>query len=143
MPAPASRRRRPKASQASRRSASRPGIRNASRGDTKATLVPMTAGAALLNSPVVKARLDRSDAALLAALALAAMLGTWTSVLMVNDGAVFLAAGWFGNSWDLYFSQNSDRWLATYVTYGPAWAARQVFGLSATTYMVLAHLFYL
>lgn len=102
----------------------------------------MTAGAALLNSPVVKARFDRSDAALLAALALAAMLGTWTSVLMVNDGAVFLTAGWFGNSWDLYFSQNSDRWLATYVTYGPAWAARQVFGLSSMAYMVLAHLFY-
>jgi hypothetical protein len=90
----------------------------------------------------VEAKLDRSDAALLAALALAAILGTWTSVLMVNDGAVFLTAGWFGNSWDLYFSQNSDRWLATYVTYGPAWAAQRLLGLSSTAYMALAHLFY-
>jgi len=62
--------------------------------------------------------LDRGDAALLAALALAAIFGTWTSILMVNDGSVFLSAGWFGNSWDLYFSQNADRWLATYVTSG-------------------------
>ena len=102
----------------------------------------MTARATLVNSPAVEAKLDRSDAALLAALALAAILGTWTSVLMVNDGAVFLTAGWFANSWDLYFSQNSDRWLATYVTYGPAWAARHLLGLSSTAYMVVAHLFY-
>jgi len=88
------------------------------------------------------ARLERCDIALLAALALAAILGTWTGVLMVNDGAVFLTAGWFDNSWDLYFSQNSDRWLATYVTYGPAWAARHLLGLSAHAYMIAAHLFY-
>lgn len=87
-------------------------------------------------------RFDRSDAVLLGALALAAILGTWTRALMVNDGAVFLTAGWFDNSWDLYFSQNADRWLATYVTYGPAWAARHGLGLSARAYMIAAHLFY-
>jgi hypothetical protein len=61
---------------------------------------------------------------------------------MVNDGAVFLAAGWFGNSWDLYFSQNADRWLATVVTYGPAWLARRTLGLAADAYMIAAHVFY-
>jgi hypothetical protein len=61
---------------------------------------------------------------------------------MVNDGAVFLAAGWFGNSWDFYFSQNSDRWLATFVTYGPAWLARRLFDLPSRAYMIAAHLFY-
>jgi hypothetical protein len=86
--------------------------------------------------------MERCDWALLAALLLAAALGTWTSALMINDGAIFLSAGWFGNSWDLYFSQNADRWLSTYMTYGPAWAARWIFGLSSSAYMVLAHLFY-
>jgi hypothetical protein len=86
--------------------------------------------------------LDRSDAALLAALALAAILGTWTRALMINDGAVFLMAGWFDNSWDLYFSQNADRWLATWATYGPAWVARHLLGVSAQAYMVVAHICY-
>jgi hypothetical protein len=95
----------------------------------------------LIGQPVA-ARFDRCDAALLGALVLAAALGTWTNALMVNDGAVFLTAGWFGNSWDLYFSQNADRWLSTYVTYGPAWAARRAFGLSSGGYMLVAHLFY-
>jgi hypothetical protein len=90
----------------------------------------------------VDARLDRSDAALLAALALAAILGTWTRALMINDGAVFLMAGWFDNSWDLYFSQNADRWLATWATYGPAWVARHLLGVSAQAYMVVAHICY-
>jgi len=48
--------------------------------------------------------MERCDWALLAALLLAATLGTLTNALMVNDAAVFLTAGWFGNSWDLYFS---------------------------------------
>lgn len=87
-------------------------------------------------------KLDRCDAALLSALALAAILGTWTSALMVNDGAVFLGTGWFDNSWDLYFSQNADRWLATYVTYGPAWVGRHLLGLSARAYMIVAHVSY-
>jgi len=86
--------------------------------------------------------MERCDWALLAALLLAATLGTLTNALMVNDAAVFLTAGWFGNSWDLYFSQNADRWVSTYVTYGPAWAARWLLGLSSGAYMVLAHVFY-
>jgi hypothetical protein len=40
------------------------------------------------------------------------MAGTWTGCLLVNDGAVFLAAGWLGNSWDLYFGQLSSRTVA-------------------------------
>jgi hypothetical protein len=102
----------------------------------------MTAPTVLLDSAPVTAKLDRCDAALLAALALAAILGTWTSVLMVNDGAVFLGTGWFDNSWELYFSQNADRWLATYVTYGPAWVGRHLLGLSARAYMITAHVSY-
>lgn len=87
-------------------------------------------------------KLDRCDAALLAALVMAAALGTWNLCLLVNDAAVFLSAGWFGNGWDFYFSQNADRFVATIITYGPAWAARWLFGLSATAYIVLAHIFY-
>jgi hypothetical protein len=87
-------------------------------------------------------KLDLCDVALLAALAVAAVLGTLTTSLLVNDAAVFLSAGWFGNSWDLYFGQNADRVVSTFITYGPAWAARWAFGLSSTAYIVLAHVFY-
>jgi hypothetical protein len=90
----------------------------------------------------VNAKLERCDAALLSALAVAAILGTWTSGLMLNDAAVFLMAGWFDNSWDLYFSQNADRWLATWITYGPAWIAHHLLGTSAHAYMIVAHVSY-
>jgi len=53
--------------------------------------------------------MDRTDTALLAAYLLLAVLGTWTSCLLVNDGAVFLSAPWLGNTWELYFSQDADR----------------------------------
>jgi hypothetical protein len=35
----------------------------------------------------------RSDKALLAAFLLAALLGTWTRCLLLNDGAVLVSAG--------------------------------------------------
>src|SRR5207253_1300674 len=86
--------------------------------------------------------LDRCDVALFAALVLAAALGTWTNCLLVNDGAVFLSAGWLGNTWDLYFRQDADRAISMFFTYGPAVAARWAFGLSFPTYMALAHILY-
>ena len=43
----------------------------------------------------------RSDMVLLAAFLLAAGLGTGTRCLLVNDGAVFISAGWLGNAWHL------------------------------------------
>ena len=54
-------------------------------------------------------RLDLSDAALLAAFVLIAVLGTLQKCLLVNDGAVYLAAAWLGNAWDLFYSQNTGR----------------------------------
>ena len=54
-------------------------------------------------------RLDLSDATLLAAFGLIAVLGTWQKCLLVNDGAVYLAAAWLGNAWDLFYSQNTGR----------------------------------
>lgn len=85
---------------------------------------------------------ERTDWALLAAFLLAAALGTWNSALLLNDGAIFLSAGWLGDSWNLYFSQNADRFVSTLLTYGPAWAARRAFDLSSSAYIALAHLFY-
>ncbi|MGQ0582407.1 MAG: hypothetical protein ACT4O6_10755 [Reyranella sp.] len=90
----------------------------------------------------MRSPLERTDWALLAAFLLAAVLGTWTNALLVNDAAIFLTAGWLGDSWNLYFSQNADRFVATMLTYGPAWAARRMFDLSSGAYMALAHLFY-
>jgi hypothetical protein len=86
--------------------------------------------------------MDRTDTALLAAYLLLAVLGTWTSCLLVNDGAVFLSAPWLGNTWELYFSQDADRTVSMLFTYGPAWAARWAFGLSLTTYITMAHALY-
>jgi hypothetical protein len=86
--------------------------------------------------------LERTDWALLSAYLLAAVLGTCTSALLINDGAIFLAAGWLGDSWNLYFSQDADRVVSMLLTYGPAWAARAAFDLSANAYIVLAHAFY-
>jgi hypothetical protein len=51
----------------------------------------------------------RSDKALLAAFLLAAGLGTWTRCLLLNDGAVFMSAGWLGDAWHLYFHQIAGR----------------------------------
>ena len=73
-------------------------------------------------------RLDLPDAALLAAFALIAVLGTWQKGLLVNDGAVYLTAAWLGNAWDLFYSQNTGRAVSTLLQFGPAWAMRPLFG---------------
>ncbi|MFI5029648.1 MAG: hypothetical protein ACHQPH_02985 [Reyranellales bacterium] len=86
--------------------------------------------------------MDRSDWALLAAYLLAAALGTWTRCLLVHDGAILLTAGWLGDAWDLYFSQNASRAVSTLLSFGPVWLVRRAFGPSAGTYMVLGHVFY-
>lgn len=90
----------------------------------------------------MKTPLDRCDGALLAAFAVIALLGTWNSCLLVNDGGVQLSAGWLGNAWDLYLSQLSGRAVALLVTFGPAWAARWTFDLGPATYITVAHVLY-
>jgi hypothetical protein len=82
------------------------------------------------------------DWALLAAFALTAILGTWTSALLINDGTFLLSVGWLGDAWDLYFNQLSERSVSTMVSFGPAWLARWAFGLSSGAYMALAHILY-
>jgi hypothetical protein len=90
----------------------------------------------------MKARLDLSDIALLAAFALVAVLGTWTRCLLVNDGAFLLSVGWLGDAWDLYFKQIAGRGVSTLLAFGPAWAARSALGLSSDAYIVVAHVLY-
>ena len=85
---------------------------------------------------------DACDAALLAAFALTAVLGTWTSALLVNDGTFLLSVGWLGDAWDLYFNQLAERSVSTMVTFGPAWLLRWALGLSSDAYMALAHILY-
>jgi hypothetical protein len=87
-------------------------------------------------------RLDSCDAALLLAFAVVTAIGTWQCCLLVNDGAVFLAAGWLGNVWDLSLSQNPPRAVSLLAMFGPAWALRSALDLSAETYVVVAHLLY-
>jgi hypothetical protein len=87
-------------------------------------------------------QLERTDWALLGAYVLASVLGTWNWALLVNDGAVFLTAGWLGESWNLYFRQDADRVVSMLLTYGPAWLLRWAFEPSSSTYMTLAHVFY-
>src|ERR1044072_9972790 len=73
-------------------------------------------------------RLDPSDAALLAAFVLIAVLGTLQSCLLVNDGAVYLAAAWLGNAWDLFYSQHTGRLRSNLLQFGPAWLVAPGFG---------------
>jgi hypothetical protein len=87
-------------------------------------------------------RLDSPDAALLAAFALIAVLGTWQKCLLVNDGAVYLAAAWLGNAWDLFYSQNTGRAVSTLLQFGLAWAVRPRFGGDALAFIVVAHALY-
>jgi hypothetical protein len=87
-------------------------------------------------------RLDSSDAALLAAFVLIAVLGTWQKCLLVNDGAVYLAAAWLGNAWDLFYSQNTGRAVSTLLQFGPAWAMRPLFGGDALAFILVAHALY-
>lgn len=87
-------------------------------------------------------RLDGCDAALLAAFALVAVLGTWQKCLLVIDGAVFLTAAWLGNAWDLFFDQIAGRAVSTLLQFGPAWALRPAFGSSSDAFLVIAHALY-
>lgn len=89
-----------------------------------------------------RARLAAIDRLLLLAFLAVAVLGTATSCLMVNDGAVFVAAQWLGDAWDLYLRQVASRGLSVLLTFGPAWAARSFFGLSSGTFIVVAHALY-
>ena len=84
----------------------------------------------------------RSDNALLTAFLLAALLGIWTRCLLLNDGAVFMSAGWLGDAWHLYFDQFAGRAVSVLTLFGPAWAARAVLGLGASAYMTVAHTLY-
>ncbi|HZX85679.1 MAG TPA: hypothetical protein VFF19_19055 [Reyranella sp.] len=87
-------------------------------------------------------RLDFPDAALLAAFVLIAVLGTWQKCLLVNDGAVYLAAAWLGNAWDLFYSQNTGRVVSTLLQFGPAWLVRPLFGGDALAFIAAAHALY-
>lgn len=69
-------------------------------------------------------------------------MACWTHCLLLNDGALLLSVGWLGDPWDLYFGQFPDRALALLMSFGPAWAARVLFGLSASTYITLTHVLF-
>lgn len=86
--------------------------------------------------------MERSDKALLAAFLAAAALGSLVQCLLVNDGAIFIAVGWLGNAWDLYFSQFASRAVAMYLSFGPAQLVLRAFPLSAGTFVALSHILY-
>ena len=86
--------------------------------------------------------MERSDKALLAAFLVAAGLGTLGHCLLVNDGAVFVAASWLGDAWDLYFRQVASRAVSTYLEFGPAQLALRMVPLSASAFDRLAHVLY-
>ncbi len=88
------------------------------------------------------AGVERADWALLLAYLLAAVLGTWQQCLLVNDGAVYLAAAWIGNAWDLFYDQNTGRAVSTLFQFGPAWALRPLFDGSADAFIAAAHALY-
>ena len=84
-------------------------------------------------------RVDGTDAALLAAYGVIAVLGTWQSSLLVNDVAVYLVAAWLGDAWDLALGQFPSRAVASLFTFGPAWAFRALFAPSSDVFIVAAH----
>jgi hypothetical protein len=86
--------------------------------------------------------MERTDKALLAAFLAAAALGTLTWCLLVNDASIFIAAGWLGDSWDLYFSQFAGRALGMYLLFGPAQLVLRVVPMSAGTFVTLSHILY-
>lgn len=88
------------------------------------------------------ARLDRTDAALLGAFLLAAVLGSWQRCLLVNDGALYLTAAWLGDAWNLFFDQNTGRAVSTFMQFGLVWALRPVFGASSDAFMIAGHALY-
>ncbi len=85
---------------------------------------------------------DACDAALLAAFALTAILGTWTSALLVNDGTFLLSVGWLGDAWDLYLNQSpsarSRRWSRS----GRLGCCAGLLGLSSMPIIAAAHILY-
>src|SRR5260370_6268796 len=83
-----------------------------------------------------------SDKALLCAFLLAALLGTWTRGLLLNDGGILMSVGWLGDAWHLYFDQITGRAISVLTLFGPAWAARAVLGAGAIPYMTVAHILY-
>lgn len=85
---------------------------------------------------------DRVDAALLGAYLLVAILGTSTNCLLFHDGAIYLAAAWLGNGWDLFYSQFPTRAVSTLIEFGPVWALRALVPLSSTAFIVAGHLLY-
>jgi hypothetical protein len=91
---------------------------------------------------MTRKRFEVCDAALLAAFVLVAILGTWQRCLMVIDGAVYLAAAWLGNAWDLFFDQVAGRTVSTLLQFGGAWALRSTVDLSPAAFMIAAHLLY-
>ncbi|MBS0525958.1 MAG: hypothetical protein JSS04_20180 [Proteobacteria bacterium] len=86
--------------------------------------------------------MERSDKALLAAFLVAAGLGTLGHCLLVNDGAVFVAASWLGDAWGLYFRQVASRAVSTYLEFGPAQLVLRMAPLSASAFDRLAHILY-
>lgn len=71
-----------------------------------------------------------------------ALLGTLNNCLLVNDGGVQLSSGWLGNAWELYLGQLAARAVSMLVSFGPAWAAREMFDLGPSSYVVVAHILY-
>src|SRR5690242_13251415 len=100
----------------------------------------MTIGTATTGLPA--ASRTRIDALLLAAFAVTAGLGIWTDCLLINDGAVFLLAGWLGDAWDLYFNQSASRGLSILAAFGPIWLLRWAFDLPSSIYVSLGHALY-
>ena len=90
----------------------------------------------------MRRRLERPDWALLAAYLLAAALGTWQGCLLISDGAIYLAAAWLGDAWDLFFDQNTGRSVSTFFQFGLAWALRPAFGSSSDAFITVAHALY-
>ncbi len=86
--------------------------------------------------------MDRVDKALLAAYLVAALLGTWQQCLMVNDGAVYIAAAWLGDAWDLFFDQNPGRVVSTLFQFGLAWLLGPAFGGAADAFVAATYVFY-
>ena len=86
--------------------------------------------------------MERTDKALLAGFLIAAALGTLTKSLLINDASIFIAVGWLGDSWGLYFSQFAGRALGMYALFGPAQLLLGVVPMSAGAFVTLSHILY-
>lgn len=86
--------------------------------------------------------MEKTDTALLAAFLVAAVLGILTQCLLVNDGALFIAVGWLGDAWDLYYRQFSGRAVAMFLSFGPAQFVLRLFPLSSEAFVALSHVLY-